>query len=224
MPVMSELALLPSRRTVRRWDLTAAVTVVVFAALGVLTALHVWALAELDAGLLRAADALDVTAQAIGLLGEVPLVGDGAGELAGSVQETAVDIRSSVGAARADVQALAVLLGVAVAALPIVPLLLAYLPLRLARRRELRALRRLLRGPVDPMLVEHLARAGLRRVPYSELRRIGPRPWLDVDQGRHHPLAAAELRRLGVRPPAEWTAPEPAGWVGSERSGGPPRG
>jgi predicted PurR-regulated permease PerM len=206
--MMSELALLPSRRTVRRWDLAAAVSLAVFAALGLLTARHVGQLAELDAGLLRAADALEVTARAIGLIEQVPVVGDGAGQLAGSVRDTAADVRGSVTAAREDLRALAVVLGAVVVALPVVPLLLVYLPLRLARRRELRGLRRQLRGPADPMLVEHLARAALRRVPFRDLRRVSPQPWLDADRGRCLPLAAAELRRLGVAPPPGWSDPE----------------
>ncbi|MCO1660910.1 hypothetical protein [Pseudonocardia humida] len=206
--MMTELALLPSRRTVRRWDLAAVTALAVFCVLGVLTARHVWQLAELDTGLLRAADALDDTARAIGLIDQVPVVGEGAGQLAGSVRDTAADIRGSVAGAREDLRALALVLAGAVVALPVVPLLLVYLPLRLARRRELRGLRRMLRGPADPMLVEHLARAALRRVPFRELRRVSPQPWLDADRGRCLPLAAAELCRLGVVPPPEWTVPD----------------
>lgn len=205
---MSEFALRPSRRTVRRWDLAAAATMVVFTVLGVLTTRYVWQLAELDAGLLRAADALDVTGQAIGLIEQVPVVGDGAGELAATVGDTAEDVRGSVAAARTDLRALGVLLGVIVVALPGVPLLLVYLPMRLARGRELRGLRRLLRRPADPALVEHLARAALRRVPFRDLRRVSAQPWLEVDRGHHHRLAAAELRRLGVAPPPGWSGPD----------------
>ena len=205
---MSELALLPSHRTVGRWDGAAAVTTAVFTVLGVVAGAQVWGLAELYRGLLEAAEALDLTARAIALLGNVPLVGGGADQLADSVRETSVEVRGSAGAARANLRMLAVLLGTSIVALPILPLVLLYLPLRLARRRELRGLRRLLDGPVDPMLVEYLARAALRRVPYAELHRISGRPWLDVEQGRHLHLAAAELRRLGVAPPPGWAAPD----------------
>lgn len=206
--MMTELALLPSRRTIRRWDGAALLALVVFAALGVLAGQQVRQLAELDAGLLRAADALEVTAQAIGLIDQVPVVGDGAGQLATTVRDTAADVRSSVAAARGDLGTLSLVLGATLVALPAVPLLLVYLPLRLARRRELRGLRRMLRGPVDPVLVEHLARAGLRRVPFRDLRRISTQPWLDADRGRHRHLAAAELQRLGVTPPPGWTTPD----------------
>lgn len=71
---------------------------------------------------------------------------------------------------------------------------------------QLRRLRRMLTGTVDPMLVEHLARAAVARVPYAELRRISRRPWQDLELGRHHDLAGAELRRLGLRVP-DWSDP-----------------
>ena len=100
--------------------------------------------------------------------------------------------------------ALAVVVAVAIALLPTVPLVALYLPLRVARAREVAGLQRKLAGPVDPMLVEHLAHAALTRVPYSELRHVSDLPGQDVEQGRHRPLAAAELKRLSLRPPAGW--------------------
>jgi hypothetical protein len=45
-------------------------------------------------------------------------------------------------------------------------------------------------------------------VPYAQLRRVSRQPWRDVEQGRHEHLAAAELRRLGLRPPDWPPAPE----------------
>ena len=204
--MISELALLPSGRTLRRWDVATLGYVALFVVLGVSAGVQLWSLAELNRGLLEASQALDLTARAIALLGEVPLVGNGADELAGSVRDTSTQVRASAAAAAADVRTLAVILAAAVVLVPVVPVLMLYLPLRLARAREVRGLRRLLAGPADPLLVEHLARAALRRVPYSELRRVSRQPWRDVEQGRHVPLAAAELRRLGLRPPAGWSA------------------
>jgi hypothetical protein len=215
--VLSELALVPSRRAVRRWDVAVVLVAMVFAALGVLAGRQIWELAELNRGLVQAGEALDTAAKAIGMLGGVPLIGDDVGALAAGVRETADEVRASAETGRADVQMLAVVLAVTVFLLGVVPLLLLYLPLRVARVRELRGLRRKLAGRPDAVLIEHLARAALRRVPLPELRRVADRPWADVDQGRHMPLAAAELRRLGVRPPREWTAP------GAE-SAGPGRG
>jgi hypothetical protein len=180
-----------------------AYAVVVIGA-GLFAGRQIWALAELHRGLLDAADALDLTARAIGLLGQVPLVGSGADQLAGSVAETSAQVRTNATAARANVRSLAVVVGAVIALLPIVPILVVYVPLRVARHREVRGLRRLLSGRPDPVLVEHLARAAMHRVPYGELRRAFGDPWRAVDQGHHLPLAAAELRRLGLQPPPTW--------------------
>ena len=202
--MVSELALLPSGRTLRRWDLATAVYVLASLAVGAAAGWQIWSLAELHRALLEAADALTLTARAVGLVGEVPVVGDGADQLAGSITDTAVQLRTNALTVRTQVHALAVVVGVAIALLPTVPLVAVYLPLRVARGREVAGLKRKLAGPVDPMLVEHLAHAALTRVPYSELRQVSGRPWQDVEQGRHRPLAAAELKRLGLRPPAGW--------------------
>lgn len=204
--MMSELALVPSARTMRRWDLAAALCGTLVVVLGFLAGLQVWQLAELHRGLLGAAEALDTTSRALGLLEDVPIVGGGADELAGEVATTAAQVRAGALGARSDVRTLGLLLMVGIVVLGLLPLLLVYLPVRLARTRELRGLRRHLAAePPDPLLVEHLARAALRRVPFGDLRRVGDRPWRDVDEGRHHELAAAELRRLGVPPPPAWT-------------------
>jgi hypothetical protein len=200
--VISELALLPSGRTLRRWDVAVLAYTALFVLLGVVAGVQLWSLADLQRGLLEATEALDLTARAIALLGEVPLVGEGADQLAGSVRDTSAQVRTSAAAAASDIRALAVVVGLAIVLVPVLPVLVLYLPLRLARSREVRGLRRLLAGPPDPLLVEHLARAALRRVPFAELRRVSEQPWRDVEQGRHEALAAAELRRLGLRPPA----------------------
>ncbi len=68
--MMSELALLPSARSLHRWDATATVYVVVVVGAGLFAGRQIWSLAELHRGLLDAADALDLTARAIGLVGQ----------------------------------------------------------------------------------------------------------------------------------------------------------
>jgi hypothetical protein len=214
--VVSELALLPSDRTLRRCDLAAAVYMLLSLAVGAAAGWQIWSLAELHRSLLEAADALALTSRAVGLVGEVPVVGDGADQLAGSITDTAVQLRTNALTVQTQVHALAVVVAVAIALLPTVPLVALYLPLRVARAREVAGLKRKLAGPVDPMLVEHLAHAALTRVPYSELRHVSGRPWQDVEQGRHRPLAAAELKRLGLRPPA--------GWAGTGAGSEPDRG
>lgn len=77
---------------------------------------------------------------------------------------------------RDGVRVLAVVVGVTIALLAVVPVAVLYLPLRLVRWRQLKKLRRMLSGPIEPMLVEHLAHVAIRRIPYRELRRISPQP------------------------------------------------
>lgn len=127
---------------------------------------------------------------------------------ADNVTGTAVQVRSGALAVRDGVQVLAVVVGVAIALLAVALVAVLYLPLRLARRRELSELRRVLSGPAEPMLIEYLARAAVRRVPYGQLRRISQHPWRDLEGGDHTHLAAAELRRLGLPPPQGWLQPE----------------
>jgi predicted PurR-regulated permease PerM len=198
--VISEFALAPSGRTCRRLDVASVVLAAGFTALGLVVAVHLWELAELHRALLDAASGLEATARAVGLVAELPLVGEGARTLADDVAATAGDLRADALAARDALRAAAVAVGSTIALLGLLPVALLYLPLRLARNRQLRALRRHLSGPADPLLVEHLARAAVRRVPFAELRRVTPTPWTDLEQGRHAELARAELRRLGMSP------------------------
>lgn len=220
--MLGELALLSSHRTLRRLDILAVLLVVVFLALGTVTGLTLGRLAEVGTSLREAAQALDLTARGISLLDQVPVVGDPAGRLADSVAETATSLRAGAGNVARTVAVLAILLGSTIAVLPLPILLGLYLPLRLARRREVHGLRRLLAGSPDPMLTEHLARAALSRVPYAQLRRVSATPWRDVDSGRHRALAAAELRRLGVPVPHGWTNETPSGAARSQ-TGSEPR-
>lgn len=213
----AEFALVPSRRTVFRLDVVAVVTVAAFTTLGLAVGLQLWNVAQVHRGLLDVATALESTGQAVGLVAELPLIGPNARPLEGDIARAADEVRVSAGLARDATRAVAVGVGATIALLVWVPVAVLYLPLRLARRRELRGLRRQLAGPVDPMLIEHLARTAVRRVPFGELRRITPRPWHDLERGRHTHLAAAELRRLGVAADPAWS-PEPAGTQHRARS------
>lgn len=198
--MIAEFTLVPSRRTCNRLDAAALLVVAVFTTLGLVVGAHLWSLAELHRGLLDAATALETTGRAIDVLAALPIVGEGARGLADDVTASAEDVRADALVARDGLRTVAVGVGGAIALIGLLPVALVHLPLRLARRRELRALRRLVAGPVDPALVEHLAHAAVRRVPYAQLRRVSAHPWTDLQQGRHTALAEAELHRLGVTP------------------------
>jgi len=72
-------------------------------------------------------------------------------------------------------------------------------------------------GPVDPPLLAYLAHGAVSRLPYARLRQISEDPWGDLVAGRHHELAAAELRRLGLALPATWWAARPQLSRGGDR-------
>lgn len=195
---------------IRRLDALVVAMVVVFTGLGVVAGLELARLARFSTSLLDAAKALDQIGHTLNVLAGLPFVGRGLGPAAASVQQTAASTRSSAVDAAASVHVVAVVLGVAIAAVPLLPLLGGYLPLRIARFTEIRRLRRLLTArPVDPQLVAHLAHGGVSRLPYARLQQITRDPWGDLVAGRHHDLAAAELQRLGIAPPRDWPVGQP---------------
>lgn len=206
----ADLALLPSRRAVRRLDVAALLTVLVFVALGVLAGVEVGRLAGLSSSLLDGASALDQVGRALGDIAGIPLVGPTVGQVAGSVATTAAGMRANASEAAGAVRMLGGVIGLAIALVPLPAVLLGYLPFRRARAREVGGLRRLVAagGPVDPVLVAHLAHGAVARVPYARLREISADPWGDLNAGRHERLAVAELRRLGVVPPPGWPVPQ----------------
>jgi len=204
--VIAQLAMLPDARAMRRIDVAALFLTVVFAALGFFVGLQLWDLARLSGNLVAAADAIDQTSRGVALLNRVPVVGDAAAQLSGSIATTATSVRETAARSANTIKYLAVLLGLAVGLVPILPMFVGYLPLRTARWRQIRALRRLVHGrpEPEPLLVEQLARQAAARLPLGDLRRVSRSPWRDLADGRHRALAAAELRRLGLAPAPDW--------------------
>jgi predicted PurR-regulated permease PerM len=203
--VIEQLSLWPDGRLLRRLDVVVAVWTLVFLVHGVVAGIELWNLSGLSTTLRQASTAIDEAGRGVALVQHIPLIGTGAGTLADSIQASAVNLRADAAQVGSTARVLSVVIGVAVVLVGLAPLTLMYLPLRIARSRETRALARLLRQPAELLLVEHLAHAAVNRLPYSQLRRLTPTPWRDLEQGHHHHLAAAELRRLGVPVPPEWS-------------------
>ncbi len=204
-------ALLPSRRAVRLLDAVIGASVVVSVGLGVLTGVELARLATLGVALQDAASALERTGRALGSVAGVPVIGGQVGQLAEGVVTTAADVRSGAVQAVGAVQVLAIVVGIAVALVP-VPLLAAYLPFRVWRARALRELRQLVGSPrgVEPGLAALLAHRAVWCLPYARLRAVSADPWRDLAAGHHQRLAAAELERLGLAPPAGRASPQRA--------------
>jgi hypothetical protein len=216
--VTAQWALRPSSQAVRLLDAIAVSLVALFVALGVLAGIEMARLAGFNDSLLNAATALDQVGRSLSAIARVPFVGASVGPLTNSVQQTAASIRTDAANAVAGVHALAVVIGLAIAVVPLAPLLGGYLPLRLIRFSQIRHLRRLLAAEsIDPPLLAYLAHGAVSRLPYARLRQISQDPWGDLVAGRHHELAAAELRRLGLALPATWQVARPQVSRGSDR-------
>jgi hypothetical protein len=129
-------------------------------------------------------------------VGRIPVVG---GELQGPFGRLA-----GVGQTLADagatqqqvVHQLALWLGVLVAAVPIVALLLAWLPRRVAWAREAGAASRLRLAGAD---LELFALRAVANRPLRQLHRVTPDPAGALRAGNYEALADLELRALGLR-------------------------
>lgn len=140
------------------------------------------------------------SAETLESLGDTPLVGGEIDGAAGEVRDAGEDIVRQGEDARGGIERLALLLGLSVALIPILPVLWSYLPPRLTRGREKRALKRLIAaGRGDVALESLLAHRAAHNLSYRRLRQVSDEPWRDLDEGRYRELAQAELRRMGLR-------------------------
>lgn len=189
--------------SVRSLDGLVAFWLVLWLVMGAWTGYTMWQLSALGDTLSSSGEALDSAGTALDSLGGVPVVGDRTAELGKQVVDTAADVTRSGGDFKARFRVLAVLIGVSIAAIPTTPVVGLYLPLRLQRRRDLGNLRDALAADGDSArLQRYLAGRAIATLPYAELTRISDDPWRDLEAGHTEALAAAELRRLGLRPPA----------------------
>lgn len=181
-------------------DLLVFVWVVAWLLLGLRVHDEVEGLTELSRTISNAGGAVEQTGRALGDL-NIPFVGERLDRTAAQVTEVGRDTRISGRDARESIADLSTLLGLSVALIPSSAALLVYLPVRVARIRERRALRRLLARFDDDATFERLlAHRALQTMSYQRLERsgAGERPWVDLAEGRYAELAAAERRRLNV--------------------------
>src|SRR4051794_1793468 len=130
---------------------------------------------------------------------DAPVIGPVFKDAGNSVIDAGKAARDQARDSGSSVRKAAILLGLAIWLVPSLPLLLLYGPARVARGRDLRALRVMLRGHAgDPDLERMLAARALAHLPYRRLRAMGE-PWAAYGAGDYRALADAELAREGVR-------------------------
>jgi len=190
-----------SARAMRLLNVALAIWAAFWIAIAAWTAHEVAALRSLSDTVVKAGAATESTGHALEAVGHLPLVGGQISQLAAQAVAAGASARASGASTAATVDHLAVLLGIAIALIPTVPLLALYLPLLRSWRRDRRAVRSAVaRWEGEPELEAYLARRALAHLRFEELWDLG----YDGTEGSpaNSELAAAELRRLGLDRPA----------------------
>lgn len=188
-------ALRSAGRRLLALDLLLALWAALWIGLGVQVAREVDGLKELSSTVRTTGGAVESAGRSLQSLDSLPLVGPQVGEPAQEIQQARRSAVASGRSTREGIEALSVLLGLAVAVVPSLALLSFYLPRRLAWRREAGALRRLVEHAGDgPELERFLAARALQAAPLTELVRVASEPWRADDAD----LARAERRRHGL--------------------------
>lgn len=128
----------------------------------------------------------------------LPLVGERVREAGDEVRAAGAEAVGSARSARASARRVGDLLGAAIAAIPTLPILLLYIPARIAATRERRDLRHALATCSRDELDQLLALRAAARLPLRRLMEVSDNPARDLGDGLHRKLAEAELRRHQV--------------------------
>ncbi len=192
--------LLPGGRRVFLLDAFAIAWMVAWITLGLLVVDEVRGLRALSVTAERTGRAVQQVGAALDAV-DLPFVGDRIDDAAKSVTAAGESTVASARRTRDSVSSLQMLLGLSVGLIPVSPILLIYLPLRITDVREQRALRALrARSRTDPELAALLAQRSLQDMSYRRLRDADGRPWAEqsLAASERRPAAVA-AQRAGIR-------------------------
>lgn len=162
----------------------------------------IWQVSALGDTMSKSGVALGTAGRGLETAAEVPVLGNGIGDLGAEVSATAEEVTARGQEIKGQLRQLSLMLGLSIMLMPTTPVVGLYLPLRQARRSEVEELRRALaRHPDDPALDRHLAERALQTLPFADVHRMVGDPWQAISEGRGRQLADAELARLGLRRP-----------------------
>lgn len=185
------------QRSVVAIDLLVVLWTIAWLVLGIAVGTFVERLGAVGEGLEDAGRAIGRAGDAVDQLSDVPLVGEGfatvAQEIHGIGRETVQNGRS----VEDDVDSLALLIGAGLALGPTLPILAAWVPPRVSRERERRALRKSLKSD-DRIALAYLANRAVATRLFRELRKATDDPVADLAAGRYEALAALEMDHLSL--------------------------
>jgi|GEM_PF-804652 len=185
--------------TIRVLDGAVIAWILLWLIVGVWSAVTIWELSELGDTVSRTGQSIGNAGSALKSLEDVPVVGERPGEVGRDALVAGAEIDERGQLVESQMRQLAVLLGVAICLIPTTPVAGLYLPLRIARRHEIRSMQETLRRhPDDEGLDRYLAERALRSHSYAQVRDLVADPWAAIDDGRTRILADAELARLGL--------------------------
>jgi hypothetical protein len=190
-----------SARGIKVLDILLIVYVAIWLVIGVLIGIDIRRQAELSDQVTRVGVALDDIGKSLQVVGGLPLVGGNIGSLADRVVRAGADVQRSGRDSRQSLERMGVLVGVAFVVIPLMLILPVYVPLRLAWRREVGAVRAALQSADPDSLDRLLARRALASLPYGQVLGLRASATGEPSPQEARQLADAELARLGlVRP------------------------
>lgn len=189
--------------TIRLLDGLVALWFVLWLVIGGWAGHTLWSLSELGDTVSSSGQATQSAGDALQVVGGVPVIGERPLELGKEVSATGEEITQRGQQVKGQMRQLSLLLGLAIALIPTVPVLGLYLPQRLSRRRSVEQLRRSLQdaGALES-LDRYLAERAIRTLPYHALHALVGDPWQAIEDGRTRSLADAELARFGLQRPS----------------------
>jgi hypothetical protein len=186
------------QRSIHAIDVLVLTWTIVWVVVGVTVGLFVARLGAIGDGIQETGRAIVRAGDAIGELGDVPLVGEGFATVGTEIGDVGRDTQQDGRSLQRDVDRLAWLVGTSLAVAPTLPILALWLPPRISRERERRALRRSLRGE-DGAALGYLANRAVATRGFRELLAVSDDPVRDLAAGRYEQLASLELDHLALR-------------------------
>jgi hypothetical protein len=186
------------QRSIVAIDLLVVLWTLAWLVLGIAVGTFVDRLGAVGEGLESAGLAIGRAGDAVDQLSATPLVGEGFSDIAGQIHQIGGQTAESGRSVEKDVDRLALLVGASLALGPTLPVIAIWVPPRLSRERERRALRKALRTD-DRSALAYLANRAVATRLFRELRTASDDPVADLAAGRYEALAALELEHLDLR-------------------------